>query len=249
MKRVAWIVGGAKGLNVMIAKELAKDGYNIALNYHTSKEEADKLVEDIKHIGGDIIACQGDASKRIDVHRMASEVLAHYGRIDVLVCTVGPYIFKSIKLVEYTHDQWDHMLQGNLSSVFYCIKEVVPLMRKQQYGRIVTFGFADVNQLPSWPGRGAYAAAKVGLASLTKTLAKEEIEHGITVNMVCPGDIRDPYKEATIQEARQEERKKSPIGRPGSGEDIARVVRFLAHPDSEFITGGIIPVTGGYSNV
>lgn len=248
MDRVAWIVGGAKGLGVMIAKGLAADGYQIALNYRRSKEEAERLQREILGMGRDVILCQGDASKWCDVRRMAKNIIDHYGRMDVLVCTVGPFIFTPTPITEYTEEQWDQMIYGNVSSIFYCLREVVPTMRKQRSGRIITFGFSGVDQISAWSGYGAYAAAKVGVASITKTLSKEEAEHGITVNMICPGDIRDPYKEATIQSARQYKETVSPIGRPGSGEDIARVVRFLSHPDSDFITGAIIPVTGGFIN-
>jgi 3-oxoacyl-[acyl-carrier protein] reductase len=140
------------------------------------------------------------------------------------------------------------MVEGNLSSVFYLVREVVPVMRKQGRGRIITFGFAEAEQAPPWPGFGAYAAAKTGLVTLTRTLAQEEAAHGITVNMVVPGDIRDPYKEAPITSARGVRDPRNPVGRPGTGEDLARVVRFLAHPDADFITGAVIPVTGGFTN-
>lgn len=248
MKRVAWIIGGARGLGVMVAKGLAEDGYQIALNYHNSKADAEKLQEEIQQGGSEAILCQGDVCNSSHIRRMAKDVIRHYGRIDVLACVVGPFIFKSTGIAEYTDEEWDEMINGNLSSLFYCIKEVVPLMRKQRFGRIITFGFSEVDQIPAWSGYGAYAAAKVGVASLTRTLSKEEAPNGITVNMICPGDIRDPHKESTIQNARQAKERGSLIGRSGSGEDIARVVRFLSHPDSDFITGAIIPVTGGFSN-
>lgn len=247
-KKVAWVVGGAKGLGVMIAKGLAEDGYRIVINYRKSAQAAHKLAEELECISEDVMVLQGDAGKLPDVQRMAREILDAWQRVDVLVCTAGPFIFRYVPLVEFQNDEWREMINGNLSSVFYIIREIVPVMRKQGGGRIITFGYPEAEMTPAWPGFGAYAAAKAGLVSLTRTLALEEASHGITVNMVCPGDIRDPYKEAAIADARGKSDPRSRVGRPGTGEDLARVVRFLAHPDSDFITGAIIPVTGGFAN-
>jgi 3-oxoacyl-[acyl-carrier protein] reductase len=110
---------------------------------------------------------------------------------------------------------------------------------------MITIGFDRVETAPAWKFRSAYAAAKTGAASLTKTLAIEEAENGITVNMVCPGDIRGEYKEMKIKNVRDQSDINNPIGRPGTGEDIARVISFLCNEDSDFITGSVIPVTGG----
>lgn len=246
---VAWVTGGAKGIGVMVAKGLAEDGYRIAVNYRRSEEAAFTLQEEIVHMGGDAMVMQGDVSDSADVKRMAKKVVEEWDRVDVLVCTAGPFIFRRTPTIEFSDKQWREMVDGNLSSVFYCVREIIPMMRRQGNGRIITFGFPEVEQAPAWEGYSAYAAAKVGLVSLTRTLSVEEAPHGITVNMVVPGDIRDPYKEAPISAARGQTEPKNPVGRPGTGEDLARVVRFLAHPDSDFITGAIIPVTGGFTNL
>ncbi len=247
-KPVAWVVGGSKGLGVMVAKGLAEDGYRIVVNYRQSREAAHKLEMDIRNRGGEVLVIQGDISQAIDVRRMAKEIEAAWGRIDALICTAGPFIFKRTPLVDLTDEQWQEMVEGNLSGVFYLIREVIPMMRKQGGGRIITFGFPEAERIRAWKGYGSYAAAKTGLVSMTKTLADEEIHHRITVNMVNPGDIRDPFKEATIKAARGKKDPRTPADRPGTGEDVARVVRFLVHPDSDFITGAVIPVTGGFVN-
>jgi 3-oxoacyl-[acyl-carrier protein] reductase len=247
-RRVAWVTGGATGLGVMIAKGLADDGYHIAVNYRKSRDAAERLVSEIESVGREAMAMQGDVSSVEDVRRMSRAILDRWERIDVLVCTAGPFLFRHIRLTDLTDDEWREMVDGNLSGVFYCAREVIPHMRKQRFGRIITFGFPDVQNAPSWPGVSAYAAAKAGVVSLTRSMAEEEAPYGITVNMVCPGDIRHPYKEAPIAAARGKKEPRNPVGRPGTGEDVARVVRFLAHPDSDFITGGVIPVTGGFDN-
>ncbi|TCS95910.1 SDR family oxidoreductase [Hazenella coriacea] len=246
---VAWIVGGVKGLGVPLIKGLAQDGYRIAMNYRKSRQAGEQIQQQLQQSGTETLLMQGDISQVEDVKRMGDEIKQKWGRVDVLVCTAGPFIFKRTPIRELTHQQWKDMVDGNLNSIFYIVHEILPLMRIQRYGRIITFGFPEVEQAPAWEGYGAYAAAKAGLVSLTRTLSREEAPHGITVNMVYPGDIRDPYKEASIQMAKGQIDPQSPVGRPGTGEDISRVVRFLAHPDSDFITGAMIPITGGFTNL
>ncbi len=128
--------------------------------------------------------------------------------------------------------------------MFHMLKKVIPIMRKQQYGRIITYGFQGASNAPGWLYRSAYAAAKVGLVSLMKSIAVEEAENGITANMVCPGDITGEMKEATIAEARRVNDNKTPIGRSGTGEDIARTVLFLCDDNADMITGAVMEVTG-----
>jgi 3-oxoacyl-[acyl-carrier protein] reductase len=246
--KVAWVTGGIRGLGVMIAKGLAADGYDLVLNYRSSREAGERLAEEIRALGRRVLLVQGDVSQREDVRSIAAQIRREWGRLDVLVCAAGPFLFRRIPLLDLTDEQWREMVDGNLSGVFYCVKETVPMMRKQEWGRIVTFGFPEVEHAPAWEGYSAYAAAKAGLVSLTRTLAREEAPNGITVNMVCPGDIRHPYKEAPISAAAGKKDPRNPVGRPGTGEDLARVIRFLAHPDSDFITGAVIPVSGGFDN-
>lgn len=241
MKKVAWVVGGVTGLGVMIAKGLAEDGYRLALNYRQSQQAAEQLEQQLN----EVLIMQGDVSHSADVSRMVSKVLARWGRIDALICTAGP-IARQVPLAKLKDSEWHRMVDGNLSSVFYCARAVIPIMRRLGGGRIITFGFAGAEQAIAWEGFAAYAAAKTGLVSLTKSLANEVAADGITVNMICPGDIRHPYKEAAKRDATGKKDPRSLVGRPGTGEDIARVVRFLVHPDSDFITGAVIPVTGGF---
>lgn len=245
-KRVAWVTGGIKGLGVSVAKALAADGYRIVVNYRTSKEAAQRLTEELTLSGSEVLALPGDVGKPRDVKQMVKNIGDRWGRLDVLVCTAGPFLFNRISTLDTTDQQWKEMVEGNLSGVFYCSREVIPFMRQQRFGRIITFGFAGAEYAPAWPGYSAYAAAKAGVVAFTRTLAVEEASYGISVNMVVPGDIRHPFKEAMIYEAEGAVDRRNPVGRPGTGEDIARVIRFLVDPDSDFITGAVIPVTGGY---
>jgi 3-oxoacyl-[acyl-carrier protein] reductase len=148
-------------------------------------------------------------------------------------------------MADYEVSEWDYLINGNLNSVFYLSNLLIPRMREKKWGRIITIGFDRVESAPGWIFRSAFAAGKAGLASLTKTIALEEAEHGITANMVCPGDIIGEWKEKAIVESLNEIDDSVPVGRPGTGEDVSRVISFLADEKSSFITGSIIPVTGG----
>src|SRR5699024_5674402 len=132
------------------------------------------------------------------------------------------------------------MIDGNLTAVFQFAKLVIPIMREQHFGRIINYGFQDAENAPGWMYRSAYSAAKVGLVSLTRSIAKEEAEHGITANMVLPGDITGDMKEANIKEAKTLNDPDTPGGRPCSGEDLARLIGFLCQDDSDMITGSVV---------
>jgi len=244
--KTALLTGSATGLGRRTAVELAKQGVNLLINYVHSEEQAKTLVQQLQsEYGIKATALQGDVSKEEDVERLVQQAFAQSEGIDILINSAGPYIAERKKLTEYTPVEWNYLLHGNLSSVFYLSRLILPHMRQKRWGRIITFGFDRAEHSAGWMYRSAFAAAKTGLVSLTKTMAMEEAANGITVNMICPGDIVGEYKEADIQDVRPLQDPHTPVGRPGSGEDIARTVAFLCAEASDFITGAIIPVTGG----
>lgn len=245
IKKTALITGGATGIGKKTALYLAENGYQLAINYRNSETEAISLANQLtESFGNKNIVVQGDVANKEDCIRIINETLAAYRTVDVLVHNAGPYIHERKKLADYSFEEWNYVVQGNLSSAFYLTKLVIPSMRNQKWGRIITFGYDRVETSPGWIYRSAFAAAKTGLASLTRTIAIEEAEHGITANMVCPGDIVNQWKESNIHDARGMNGN-APIGRFGTGEDIARVIAFLVDEKSDFITGSIIPITGG----
>lgn len=244
-RRTALVTGGASGLGAMTARVLARSGFDIAVNYRESREAAESLAKELGAAGARAIITQGDVSRPPEAVALVEATLDALGRMDVLVHAAGPFIRERRPLADLAPDDWRRMLDGNLTSAFHLVRRAVPAMRERRWGRIILFGFAESGQAPAWPGRAAYAAAKAGLVSLARSLALEEAVNGITVNVVCPGDIRAPWKERGIAEARGQDDGRTPIGRPGTGEDVARVIRFLCEDDSEFITGSVIEVTGG----
>ncbi|MFZ2960295.1 MAG: SDR family oxidoreductase [Candidatus Ozemobacteraceae bacterium] len=240
------ITGSATGIGVRIAIELARRNFSIIINYLRSKREAEELVGYLETtFAVKAIAIQGNLAENLEAERVFAQAHGSFGRIDVLVNNVGPFIRERKKLAEYSTEEWFNMLNGNLSSVFFMSRLVIPVMRVQGFGRIINIGFERADTAPGWIHRSAYAAGKTGLVSLTRTMALEEAENKITVNMVCPGDIKSPWKSAEIKQVDTTIRECAPVGRSGTGEDIGRVIAFLCEEDSNFITGAIIEVTGG----
>lgn len=243
--RHAIITAGTKGLGRKVTERFLQLGYQVTVLYRSDTAKVEELRNTYNHLQDRMLFVQGDVTKKEDLTQLVEKSVDRFGRIDCLINNAGPYIFERKKLIDYTDDEWYEMVEGNLSAVFHLLKKVVPIMREQKFGRIVTYGFQGANDAPGWLHRSAFGAAKVGLVSLTKTIAIEEAEYGITANMVCPGNITGEMKEASIYDARQQMKNETPIGRSGTGEDIARIISFLCEEDSDFITGAIIEATGG----
>ena len=243
--KTALITGSAKGLGKSTALMLASYGCNIILNYVTSEEAAKALEAQIRSMGVSCIALQADIADPEQAEQLADRAEEAFGGIDILINNAGPFIRERRVFSEYKSSEITGLLHGNLLGVMLLDHRVLPLMRSRNWGRIIHFGFGHAGEARAWPHRAVYAAAKTGLVSFTKTLAVEEAAHGITVNMICPGDIRGENKEKTIDEVEGLIDDESPRGRPGTGEDIARAICFLCDSKSDFITGNILDVTGG----
>lgn len=244
--KLALVTGSAKGLGKKTALALAGLGCDVAVNYVHSRREAEALAREIAGHGVRSGAFCADVTRSDELRRMVAEVENAFGStVDILVNNAGPFIRERKLFTEYRWEDIDYLARGNLLSVMELDWLVLPGMQKKRWGRIIHFGFGHASEARGWPHRAAYAAAKVGLVSLTKTLAAEMASFGITVNMVCPGDVRGVHKEKDISEVRHLTDDEAPRGRPGSGEDVARVVAFLCHDLSDYVTGNIIDVTGG----
>ncbi|WP_166240579.1 SDR family oxidoreductase [Paenibacillus turpanensis] len=244
-RKIALVTGGAKGLGKATALALADMGCDVAISYVRSEQEAQSLVSELQKRHVRAFAVKADMSDREAIFRMVTEIRKELGEIDIVVNNAGPFIRDRKCFIEYETADIDYLLYGNLIGVMELDRLVIPAMRQKRWGRIIHFGFGHAGETRGWQHRAVYAAAKVGLASFTKSLALEEAPYGITVNMVCPGDIRGMFKELGIAEARQHSDQETPRGRPGSGEDVARVIRFLCQDESDFITGNTIDITGG----
>ncbi|MCL6631019.1 MAG: SDR family oxidoreductase [Alicyclobacillus herbarius] len=242
-RRVAFVSAGANGVGFAVVRTLLEAGWDVAFTYRSSRTEAEQLVNTAHALGVRAVAVQADLLVQAQVEAAVRQSLAEFGRIDALVHNFGPFVFERIALADYSDDMWRRMMDGNLSNFLWMYRLVVDGMRKRAFGRIVTVGFDGAGRAAGWRYRAAYAAAKSGLASLTRSIAREERQSGITANMVCPGDVRGPWKTRLIREAMVPA---DPLSRPAVGGDIARIVAFLCHEDSHHVSGTVTEVTGGY---
>ncbi len=237
--QVAIVTGASRGIGRAIALSLATEGAKVVINYATSSAAADELVEEIVAGGGDAIALGADVSKADQVDTLFKSVMAKWGRIDILVNNAG--ITRDTLLLRMKLEDWQAVIDLNLTGVFLCTKAVSKIMLKQSRGRIINI--ASVSGLMGNPGQANYSAAKAGVIGFTKTIAKELASRAITVNAVAPGFITtDMTKDLKSDEIL----KYIPLGRYGEPEEIAGMVRFLAtDPAAAYITGQVFNVDGG----
>jgi 3-oxoacyl-[acyl-carrier protein] reductase len=247
--KTALVTGSAKGLGKRTALQLAEQGCNVVINYYESELEARQVKAQIEQLGVKAIIVQADIATTEGAAKLADAAEQWAGGVDILVNNAGPFVRKRRLFSEYDEETIIRLLHGNLLGVMLLDHRLLPGMRERKWGRIIHFGFGHAGEARAWPHRAVYAAAKTGLVSFTKSLAVEEAPHGITVNLIGPGDIRGINKERSIAEVEEEYDKESPIGRPGAGEDVARVVLFLCDKNSNFLTGNVIDVTGGFDPI
>jgi 3-oxoacyl-[acyl-carrier protein] reductase len=240
--RIALVTGASRGIGRACAVALARAGCAVAVNYRESADEAAETVELCARLSGKAVAFPADVSDSDEVDRMWVEITAALGAPTVLVNNVGERIVKP--LAETAPDEWLSVMRTNLDAAFFCSRAVLPAMRAARFGRIVSVAHAPAEVAGAAPGAGAYAAAKVALLSLTRSLAAEEARNGITVNAVGPGLVEDEQ----MPDARREQlESEAPLGRLAQPDEVARVVAFLASPKSEYITGAHVNVGGGWT--
>ena len=238
--QVAIVTGASRGIGRAIALELSKQGAKVVINYAASSEKADAVVDTITQAGGDAISLQANVSKVEEVDALVNAVMEKFSRVDILVNNAG--ITRDTLLLRMKPEDWQAVIDINLTGVFLCTKAVSKIMLKQRSGRIINI--TSVAGLMGNPGQANYSAAKAGVIGFTKTVAKELASRGITVNAVAPGFIAT---DMTGNLSNTEEIVKFiPLGRYGQPEEIAGMVRFLAADTAAaYITGQVFNVDGG----
>jgi len=236
----ALVTGASKGIGAAVAIALAADGWNVGVNYRSDKAGAEKTVKAIKDAGGNAIAVEGDVS---DANGVADDLISkleeEFGPVLALVNNAG--ITADGLAIQLEDDQWDRVIDTNLTAAFRMTRRAIRPMIKARFGRVINI--ASVVGPRANAGQSNYAAAKAGLIGMTKTVAAEVAKRGVTVNAVAPGFIATAMTE-DIPDAVMNA---VPAKRPGTPEEVAAAVRFLASDDAGYVTGSTLYVDGGMS--
>ncbi len=245
--KIVLITGGGSGLGREMGLTFAREGARIAVN-DIRPESAQNVATEIERAGGKARPLIADVSSSAAVKKMFAEFVAAFGTIDILINNAG--IGRTRETTEISglqdlpDEDWHKMLATHLDSTFYCTREALKLMIPKKSGRIINLG--SIAGTTGLGGAVAYSAAKGGIISFTKALAKEVVGHGILVNCIAPGFIETPMTAPITGEMKQYFTQLTPIGRFGEPRDIACAALFLASDESNFMVGQVVSPNGGY---
>ena len=239
--KVCLVTGGTRGIGRAIALALAEEGADVAINYARSREAADALGQQITQMGNRFAAFQADVSVAAQVDKMAAGLLEQLGKCNILVNCAG--ITRDRSFVKMTREQWDEVINTNLSGAFNVTRAILPTMLESGWGRIINIS-SIVGQWGNF-GQANYAAAKAGLIGLTQTLARELARKNITANAIAPGFVETDMTKDLPDAVKQQVAALTPMGRMGKPEEIAAAVVFLASQNASYITGQVLGVNGG----
>jgi 3-oxoacyl-[acyl-carrier protein] reductase len=240
-ERVALVTGASRGIGRASALALAANGARIAVNYREDKDGAEETARAIRDRGGDVTVVRADVRAAEDVEAMFSSVEAEMGGVDILVANAGATRDRVLALM--SEEDWESVLDVNLSGVYRCVKRALRPMLRSRWGRIIAI--SSVAGIHGNVGQTNYCAAKAGEIGLIRALARETATKGITANVVAPGYIRTALFEAVPDEARAAALGQVPMASFGEPEDVAHAVSFLASPAARYVTGSVVVVDGG----
>lgn len=240
--KTAIITGASKGIGLALALQFAAKGYDLAICGHQDKTALAETSEAITALGRKCISCMGDIGNPEFVQDFFQQIQANYSTIDVLINNAGISYFGLLQ--DMSDAEWNQIIQTNLSSVFYCCRESIPLMLSQKYGHIINISSV-------WGNIGAstevaYSASKGGVNAFTKALAKELAPSNITVNAIACGYINTDMNKHLSPEEQQTLYEEIPAGRPGTPEEVAALAYSLTDT-SPYLTGQIITIDGGWT--
>lgn len=235
------VTGGAKGIGAAISEVLAKEGYQVIINYKTSKQRAEEIKERLTRSGLKVEIYKADLTKKAEVSEMVENIIKKYGKIDILINNAGISQIKPFADIE--EDEWDNMMNNNLKSVYLVTKQVINNMIQNQSGSIINI--SSIWGITGGSCEVHYSAAKAGIIGFTKALAKEMALSNITVNAIAPGLIETDMNSELTPEDIIEIQKEIPLGRMGKPEEVAETVKWLIQ--SKYITGQVIKIDGGWN--
>ncbi|WP_256761311.1 elongation factor P 5-aminopentanone reductase [Cohnella sp. WQ 127256] len=242
MKRIALVTGASRGIGAAVARQLASDGADVAIQYYAAAEAAEAVVEVCRGVGVHAIAVQADLRSKASTLDLKKQLEQLGWSPDIVVHCAG---MAHYGLLEDLEEQiWDDLMNVNLKGAYYLTQWFGPAMRWKRWGRFVHLSsiWGEVGA----SGEAAYAASKGGLNAFTKSLAKEMASSGVTVNAVCPGAV-DTDMLATLDAAEREQIcREIPLGRLGQAEEVAQLVRFIVSDKASYITGQMLGINGGW---
>jgi 3-oxoacyl-[acyl-carrier protein] reductase len=236
-QKIALVTGASKGLGRAIAVTLAQQGYTVIVHYFNSQAEAKATLQEIQALAPNTnsMIWQANLDEKTDIEKMFAMVHHIFGRLDILVNNVGNYLKKNI--LELSFDEWQSIMNNNLSTVFYTSQLAIPLMKIHNFGRIINIGFASVGQIKAETMITPYFIAKTGVLLLTKALAKEVAKDHINVHLISPGVLENSLSKP-IHEI--------PKGRTATFDEFCQVLLMLISDESSYLTGTHIEVAGGW---
>ena len=240
-KRTALVTGSSRGLGRAIAAHLGNAGYNVAVHYARSAEQAERLAEELRTLGVESAAFGADVSDASACQQLVKDVQKEFGGLDILVNNAG--ITRDTLALRMKDDDWQSVIDTNLSSAFYMSRAALRSMMRANFGRIVNI--SSVVGIRGNVGQANYVAAKAGLIGLTKSLAREYASRGITVNAVAPGFIESDMTDELASDVKEAYLAEIPVGRFGTPADIAAAVQYLVSDAAGYVTGQTLVVDGG----
>jgi 3-oxoacyl-[acyl-carrier protein] reductase len=239
--RVAFVTGGSRGIGRQTVLALARAGRQVGFCYSSDADGAHETIEAVEHEGGKAVAVCANVADAAAVDTAFGEIESAFGPVTILVNNAG--ITRDGLVVRMSDDNWNDVLDTNLTGAFHTIRRATPAMMKARFGRIVNVSSASAHI--GQAGQANYAAAKAGLVGLTRSVARELARRNITANVVAPGPIVTSMTDELKDDWRTEVEAAVPLGRFGTAEECAAVIAFLCSEAAAYVTGAVVPVDGG----